>query len=65
MIGCIPIWFGFGWWWIFPVVMMALCLFMMRRCMCGMKDSSTRFHGANSGPVVPLDTPERVVEKKQ
>jgi hypothetical protein len=30
------IWFGFGWWWIFPVIMMILCFFMMRKCMARM-----------------------------
>ncbi len=65
MTGCIPFWFGIGWWWIFPIVMMALCFFMMRRCMCGMKDRSPCFRGADSRSVAPLDAPERVVEKKQ
>jgi len=29
--------FAFGdWWWIFPIVMMIVCFFMMRGRMCGM-----------------------------
>ncbi len=65
MTGCIPIWFGFGWWWIFPVVMMALCLIMMRRRLRGMKDRSSCLHGVNSRSAAPLDIPEQVVEKKK
>ncbi len=27
---------GFGWWWIFPIIMIALCFFMMRARMGSM-----------------------------
>lgn len=48
MIGCNPFfWFGFGLWWIFPVIMLALCFFMMRRCM-GRMMHDKRFHHAPS-----------------
>ena len=33
-----PIWNGFHWWWIIPIVMMVFCFLMMRRgtgCMMG------------------------------
>jgi uncharacterized membrane protein len=30
------VWCDFGWWWIFPIVMIILCFFMMRGRMCGM-----------------------------
>ncbi len=48
--------FGFGYWWIFPVIMvgmMALCFFMMRghmgSMMCGPGSRGKDSHGEESG----------------
>ncbi len=30
MFGYQGLWCGFGWWWIFPIIMIAICFFMMR-----------------------------------
>ncbi len=54
--------FGFGLWWIFPIIMiimMVLCFFMMKgrmgSMMCGSGMCSTGTHGGDSADS-PLDT---------
>jgi hypothetical protein len=70
MIGCNPFfWLGFGWWWIFPVIMMVLCFFMMRKCMGRMMGGKRPYrapfeNSSNSGGLAPMNRPGGIVERR-
>lgn len=52
---------GFGWWWIFPLLMIALCFLMARRgsTWCGLG-----FRGGESQPLNPLDSAIEILDKR-
>jgi uncharacterized membrane protein len=64
MAGYEAFWAGSGWWWIFPLVMIALCFLMMRRrggsMMCGFGS-----RGANDTlPIASSDTAMEILDKR-
>jgi hypothetical protein len=64
MIFCNPFWFGFGWWWIFPIIMLALCFFMMRGCMGRMMGRFSSGNSAENRSVAPHNAAQRVEERQ-
>ncbi len=66
MIGCVPFWFGIGfWWWIFPVIMIALCLLMMRGCIRKVLDRTP--FSARNGKIsgASIDGAEEFIETRK
>jgi hypothetical protein len=68
MIGC-GSFFGFGGWWLFPLIMVVLCFFMMRRCM-GRMMRGNRFSRissetlSDSKSLTPVDSARGIVKKQ-
>jgi len=55
---------SFGWWWIFPIAMIVLCVFMMRRrtgCMTGW---STCGSATTTPAIVPSDSAREILDKR-
>ena len=64
MAGYEAFWAGFEWWWIFPLVMIVLCFFMMRSrggsMMCGFGS-----RGANDTlPIASSDSAMEILDKR-
>ncbi len=47
---------GFGWWWIFPIAMIVLCVFMMRGRMGCMTGWSTYRSATTTPAIAPSDS---------
>ena len=55
---------GFEWWWIFPIAMIVLCVFMMRGrtgCMTGW---STYRRSTSTHAISPSDSPREILDKR-
>jgi putative membrane protein len=53
-----------GWWWIFPIAMIVLCVFMMRGrtgCMTGW---STYRRATTTPAIVPSDSAREILDKR-
>jgi uncharacterized membrane protein len=64
MTGYEAFWAGFGWWWIFPIAMIVLCVFMMRGrtgCMTGW---STCGSATTTPAIVPSDSAREILDKR-
>jgi putative membrane protein len=58
------VWCGFGWWWIFPIVMIVLCIFMMRGRMCSMMGWPTSRSADGTGPIASSDSAGEILDKR-
>lgn len=64
MAGYQAFWADFGWWWIFPVAMIVLCLFMMRgRMGCMMCWPSSR-SSTKTGQIATSDSARQILDKR-
>jgi uncharacterized membrane protein len=56
-------WDGFSWWWLMPVIMMALCFIFMRRmgCMVGRRRF---FRPDESRPIASSDSAKEILDKR-
>jgi putative membrane protein len=64
MTGYEAFWAGFGWWWVFPIAMIVLCVFMMRGrtgCMTGW---STCGSATTTPAIVPSDSAREILDKR-
>jgi uncharacterized membrane protein len=64
MAGYEAFWAGFGWWWIFPIAMIVLCVFMMRGrtgCMTGW---STCGSPTTTVGISPSDSAGEILDKR-
>lgn len=53
-----------NWWWIFPIVMMILCFFMMRGRMCSMMGGHDSRDATDSHGNVPSDSAREILDKR-
>ena len=64
MTGYETFWAGFGWWWIVPIAMIFLCVFMMRGrtgCMTGW----SAYRSATTTPAIaPSDSAREILDKR-
>lgn len=64
MTGYETFWAGFGWWWIVPIAMIFLCVFMMRGRMGGMMCwPSSRSH-KKTGQIATSDSAREILDKR-
>ena len=64
MAGYQAFWADIGWWWIFPIAMIVLCVFMMRgRMGCMMCWPSSR-HSNKTGQMVTSDSAREILDKR-
>ena len=64
MAGYEAFWTGFEWWWIFPLAMIVLCLFMMRgRMGCMMCGPSSR-RSTDTHAIGSSDSAEEILDKR-
>ena len=64
MAGYEPFWADIGWWWIFPLVMIALCFFIMRGrrfCITGWATSRS---GRSTVFLAPFDSAREILDKR-
>ena len=64
MTGYEAFWAGFGWWWIVPIAMIVLCVFMMRgraSCMTGWATSRS---GRSTVSLAPSDSAREILDKR-
>ncbi len=57
-------WAGFDWWWILPIAMMVLCIFMMGRGKCRTMCWPTSDSREGKGLDVPSDTATEILDKR-
>ena len=57
--------FEFGdWWWIFPIVMMILCFFMMRGRMCSMMGGHDTQDATDPHRIASSDPAREILDKR-
>ncbi|MDH3555614.1 MAG: SHOCT domain-containing protein [Deltaproteobacteria bacterium] len=64
MAGYEAFWADIGWWWIFPIAMIVLCVFMMRGrtgCMTGW---STYRRATTTPAIAPSDSAREILDKR-
>ena len=64
MAGYEPFWADIGWWWIFPLVMMALCFFIMRGRRLCMTGWATSRSGTSTVSLAPSDSAREILDKR-
>ena len=64
MTGYEAFWAGFGWWWIFPIAMIFMCVFMMRGRMGCMTGWSTYRSATTTPAIAPSDTAREILDKR-
>ena len=64
MTGYEAFWANFGWWWIFPVAMIVLCVFMMRGRMGCMTGWSTYRRATTTPAIAPSDSAREILDKR-
>ena len=64
MTGYETIWADMGWWWIFPIAMIVLCVFMMRGRMGCMTGWSTYRRFTSAHAISPSDSPREILDKR-
>ena len=57
-------WADIGWWWIFPIVMIVLCVFMMRGRMGCMTAWSTYRSTNTTRTISPSDSAREILDKR-
>jgi len=64
MTGYEAFWAGFGWWWIFPIAMIFMCVFMMRGRMGCMTGWSTYCSATTTPAIDPSDSAWEILDKR-
>ena len=64
MAGYETFWGGIGWWWIFPLVMIVFCFFMMRGRRFCMTGWSTSRNGSSTGPLASSNSAREILDKR-
>ncbi len=64
MAGYETFWAGFEWWWLFPVAMIVLCVFMMRRRMGCMMGWPTSRSGNETYAIDSSDSARDILDKR-
>ena len=64
MTGYEAFWADMGWWWIFPVAMIFLCVFVMRGRMGCMTGWSTYRRSTSTQAISPSDSPREILDKR-
>ena len=64
MAGYEPFWADIGWWWIFPVVMIVFCFFIMRARRLCMSGWSTVRNGTSTVSLAPSDSAREILDKR-
>ena len=64
MAGYEAFWADIGWWWIFPVVMIVLCFFMVRGRRFCMTGWSTYRSATTSRAIAPSDSAREILDKR-
>ena len=59
-----PFWGGVGWWWIFPLVMIVFCFFIMRRRKFCMTGWSTSRNGSSTVPLGSSNSARQILDKR-
>ena len=64
MAGYEAFWADIGWWWIFPIAMIVMCVFMMRgRMGCMMCGPSSR-SSTKTGQIATADSAREILDKR-
>jgi uncharacterized membrane protein len=64
MTGYEAFWADIGWWWIVPIAMIVLCVFMMRGRMGCMTCWSTFRRSTSTHAIAPSDSAGEILEKR-
>jgi putative membrane protein len=64
MTGYETFWAGFGWWWIVPIAMIVLCVFMRRGRMGCMTGWSKYRSAAATSAIAPSDSAREILDKR-
>ena len=64
MTGYEAFWADIGWWWIFPMAMIVLCVFMMRGRMGCMKGWSAYRRLTSAHAISPSDSPREINQEE-
>ena len=64
MAGYEPFWADIGWWWIFPLVMIALCFFIMRGRRFSMTGWATSRSGRSTVSLTPSESAREILDKR-
>lgn len=64
MTGYETFWAGFGWWWVVPIAMVVLCVFMMRGRRSCMTGWSTYRRSTSAHAIAPSDSAREILDKR-